>query len=120
MDTNQTLKSHLHLVSTYFDTWNLNDASKLRELFHDDITLSDWEISASGIDNVIKENESIFKAVSKVEVVERNIDIIDDTAYCAIKINVFERNKSKANVLNVLDVIKIKVDKIISIKAYLG
>ena len=54
------------LALDYFKFWNAQDLGSLRNIMTNDVVLSDWEISAVGIEKVISANENIFNNVSNI------------------------------------------------------
>jgi hypothetical protein len=101
------------LAHLYFKLFSDKNIVELSKLFHDTVTLTDWEISAVGYDNVVTANKNIFDNVDtiKVDVVtiaeNRNIVI----AELLITVN-------GKDTLDVVDVLSITDNKISSIKAF--
>ena len=50
----------------YFDAWNARDDAKLRKLLDVNVSLTDWDTSARGVDEVVKANQHIWEAIPKV------------------------------------------------------
>jgi len=84
-------------------------------LFDEGVVLRDWEISASGKDNVIKANQKIFDSVDTIQVTPLVMYSEDDVVVAELEILV--DNKVK---IYVTDVITFNGDKISSIRAYKG
>lgn len=61
------------LAQAYFEAWNAQDLEKLGIGFHDDVTLRDWDVSASGRQPVVDANGGIFKAVPAIKIEVLNI-----------------------------------------------
>ena len=102
------------LALNYFLAWNAQDATWLEKLFDQDIKITDWDNSASGLNDVIEMNKNIWKDVPNIwaEV----LDIIEDDNACAaiLKIHIGEET------LKVIDLFTMKNGKITSINAYKG
>ena len=103
-------------VLEYFKLFSNKDIDKLSNLFDTDVTLVDWEISATGKDKVIEANLNIFKSVDLI-----NVDVIDiiqkyNHFSCQLVITINGSEK-----IDVVDMIKFNENgKIMSIKAYKG
>ena len=102
------------IAKQYFDAWNENSVEKLRPLFHKAVTLTDWEISESGIENVLEANQKIFDDVPGISVTVDNMDAHNNMVMAEITVNA----ESFEQPLAVLDVFTFSDDKITSIKAY--
>jgi len=103
------------ICNIYFARFSNKDIDKLAVMFDDDVSLRDWEISASGKDNVIKANQKIFDSVDTIQVTPLVMYSEDDVVVAELEILV--DNKVK---LYVTDVITFTGDKISSIRAYKG
>tara|TARA_B100000902_G_scaffold56033_2_gene62851 strand:- start:7001 stop:7321 length:321 start_codon:yes stop_codon:yes gene_type:complete len=101
------------LVQRYFDAWNANSVEQLRPLLHDAVTLTDWEISESGLEAVINANQKIFDAVPGIHVTVHDMATSTNQVMAQITVHVNEQEQ-----LSVIDVLTISSDKITSIKAY--
>lgn len=105
-----------HKAKKYFKLFANKDINALSFIFSKKITLRDWKIKAHGLQNVLKENEKIFKICKSIQVKPIKIFQQKKTIIAELLIRV---NKSK-NLL-VIDVIEFdKQNKIKSIRAYLG
>ena len=105
-------------AENYFEVWNYQDVPGLKQLFADDVQLTDWEISKSGKEDVGDANGGIFTAVPKIKIDIVNI-FTDETAKvatCEILVNI---NDDDGTVLKVVDVITFTDDmKINAVRAY--
>jgi len=100
---------------TYFDLFSNKNLEDLSELFDEEVTLVDWEISAFGKKNVISANRNIFNNVSTIKVDVVDIFKKENEYSCQLVITINDLEK-----IDVVDIIKFKDGKIISIKAYKG
>tara|TARA_R110000796_G_scaffold146299_2_gene263016 strand:+ start:9982 stop:10317 length:336 start_codon:yes stop_codon:yes gene_type:complete len=100
----------------YFDIWNSKDIEKLKLILSKNVVLEDWEVSANGIDDVLRVNQAIFDAIEEIEATPITVLTDEDNlAICIIEI------KSKDNVIEVVDILCWdEFNKISSIKAYRG
>ena len=100
----------------YFETFSRKDLDGLGIMFTGDVTLRDWEISATGIDEVLAANKKIFDSVEYIHVMPLNLYQDGNTVAAELSIVV-----SGAIVLRVVDIITFNdTGKIVSIKAYKG
>ena len=100
----------------YFETFSRKDLDGLGVMFTGDITLRDWEISATGIDEVLAANKKIFDNVEYIHVMPLHLYQDNNTVVAELSIVV-----SGAVHLSVVDVITFNDSgKIVSIKAYKG
>ena len=100
----------------YFETFSRKDLDGLGAMFTGDITLRDWEISATGIDEVLAANKKIFDSVEYIHVMPLHLYQDNNTVTAELSIVV-----SDAVHLSVVDVIKFNnAGKISSIRAYKG
>ena len=103
------------IVNLYFDYWNNHNIDDLRRLFDDSVILEDWENSFVGIEEVLQENNNIFKNFPKVRALITDLGLSENNAFAKIKVFLEEDN-----VIDVIDTFEFKNDKIIKIKAYKG
>ena len=104
------------LCLEYFETFSRKDLDGLGVMFTGDITLRDWEISATGIDEVLAANKKIFDNVEYIHVMPLHLYQDNNTVVAELSIVV-----SGAVHLSVVDVITFNDSgKIVSIKAYKG
>jgi|TARA_B110000503_G_scaffold102755_1_gene153479 hypothetical protein len=102
------------LAYKYFEAWNSNNIENLRPLFSEDIILTDWDINASGIEDVLIANKNIFDSV--VGIKAQVIDIAassTDKVFAKLIIEI-----SPELSLTVIDVLTIEHNKIKRIDAY--
>jgi hypothetical protein len=100
----------------YFETFSRKDLDGLGVMFTGDITLRDWEISATGIDEVLAANKKIFDSVEYIHVMPLHLYQDNNTVTAELSIVV-----SDAVHLSVVDIIKFNnAGKISSIRAYKG
>lgn len=99
----------------YFETFSNKDIEGLSKMFSDEVTLVDWDISESGIENVINANKNIFKSVETINVIPLKYYSNDDGSY-AVEISILING---TETLDVVDVISFDQNGLInSIKAY--
>ena len=104
------------LCLEYFETFSHKDLDELEVMFTGDVTLRDWEISATGIDEVLAANKKIFDSVEYIHVMPLHLYRDTNTVVAELSIVV-----SGAVHLSVVDVIKFNdAGKISSIRAYKG
>ena len=97
----------------YFEVWENKDISSLENLFNSDIILKDWTNKWIGKIDVIEANKEIFKNDLKVSILR--IDVVYDTSYCQLELNV------NGEILYVMDVIEFDDNFLIKkITAYKG
>ena len=104
----------------YFETWNLHDVSRLKDLFAAEATLRDWDVEVAGRDAVVAANAKIFAAVPgiKIEVLTVHVSAATRTAACEILVKL---NNGKGDELKVVDIISFDGQgKILSVRAYKG
>jgi ketosteroid isomerase-like protein len=100
----------------YFEIFSRKDLDGLALMFTDDVTLRDWEISASGIDEVLAANKKIFDSVEYIHVMPLHLYQDNNVVVAELSIVI-----SGAVHLSVVDVIKFNdTGKISSIRAYKG
>jgi len=104
------------LTLKYFNTFSNKDVDGLRELFSCDVSLRDWEISASGIEEVINANQKIFDSLDTISVVPIEICQTGNITASEMEIHI---NNSES--IKVVDIIEFNSDcKICAIRAYKG
>lgn len=97
----------------YFELWNTNSGESLRPVLADNVTLQDWEISKSGIEDVINANQGIFDNVPGIKINVKDVALSETQAMCEIDVVV-----SESDTLNVVDVLTIEGGKITAVKAF--
>ena len=104
------------IILKYFELFSRKDISPLSELFSNDITLRDWEINESGLENVRNAFLKIFKNVEKLDINPLQIEIANNTAFCEIDIII-----NSKELIKVVDIIDFDKNNLIrSIKAFKG
>lgn len=102
-------------VITYFQTFSNKDLDGLKEMFSEDVRLTDWDIAEAGIDDVIAANKRIFDSVDTI-VVKPLYFYYDGEDSFAVEILIVVNEKE---FLEVVDVIRFNEEGLIdSIKAY--
>ena len=103
-----------HKVFEYFDAWNSFDAKMLRDTLHNDVTLTDWEISVNGIDAVLEANQSIQREFPKAKIKLIDIGLVGNSkALAQISIHL-----ASENIIDAVDVFEFNDNKIFNIVAY--
>ena len=110
------IETYIDLAQFYFKAWNDMDLKALEQLFANDCSLRDWEISAQGKENVLAANKKIFDSVKSIKAEVLNLyesacGVV--TAELEIIVNGEER-------LLVTDIIEFEKGKIKAIRAYKG
>ena len=104
------------IAEQYFETFSRKDLDGLGVMFTGDVTLRDWEISATGIDDVLAANKKIFDNVESIQVTP--LHLYQDTNTVAAEISIVVNGTVH---LKVVDIITFNDSgKISSIKAYKG
>ena len=86
-------------------------------MFSKDVSLRDWEIEATGIDEVLKANKNIFKSVDSIKAKPLRIYNDGNTIVAELEIDINNGQES----LLVVDVIEFDGEnKILEIRAYKG
>lgn len=107
------------LCNEYFINFNNKNLEKLSELFSDDISLTDWNISVKGKENVLKEISNIFSNVQNIKISIYG-DLYEDknTVCCEIEI-ILNNYTANYEILKVVDIITFNdYGKIEKINAY--
>ena len=104
----------------YFVTFSEKDIEGLKNMFSDNVSLRDWEISVEGIDEVLKANQNIFDSVDTIVVKPIRVwDFLsqeDNVVVAELEIVVNDEET-----LLVTDILEFDDDeKIKSIRAYKG
>lgn len=103
------------LAEDYFEAFSHKDLDTLALMFHEDVSLRDWEISAEGIDDVLTANKKIFDAVESIQVTPSAL--YSDYDVVIAELDILVNGKEK---LLVVDVIAFENDLIKSVRAYKG
>ena len=75
-----------NLAKDYFKTFSSMNLEKLKLFFDDAIELRDWEICASGLNEVLKANQAIFENVNSIEVNPIEINEINNKVFAELSI----------------------------------
>ena len=106
----------IFIAKDYFKTFSNKEIKKLGTFFSDDISLRDWDISAIGLNNVLKANSNIFNSVETISVQPIKIYQCDSTIIAELEILINSSDK-----ILVVDVIEFdNSGRILSIRAYKG
>ena len=117
----QNEKKYLDLANYYFKIFSEKNLEMLGQIFHDQVTLRDWNFKGEGKSEVLKINREIFENNSKIYVMPLKKWIVMDkdlkgaTLFADLKID-----DKKGNSSLVLDILTFREDKITSITAYKG
>ena len=105
-------------LEEYFTTFSNQDLEGLSRMFSDDVILIDWDINASGKEEVIEANKKIFQSVDTILVVPY-FYYVGEEAY-AVEIDVIVNSgKETEETIQVVDIISFNEEGLIqSIEAY--
>tara|TARA_Y100000034_G_scaffold128907_1_gene184395 strand:+ start:215 stop:601 length:387 start_codon:yes stop_codon:yes gene_type:complete len=121
------MSSILEKSLEYFEAFNRHDLDELREMFSEDVSLRDWEISVSGIDEVLGANSRIFGSVDSISITPIMVyegedkllmGPLDVAGTSIIELEILINGKEKLLVTDILDFNR--DGKIKSIRAYIG
>lgn len=102
------------LARIYFRIFSQKNVEALRELFAPNVTLHDWDIKVSGIEEVIQANKNIFDNVNTINVNVLNIADNSNTVFAQLEITI-----NNSEIINVVDIIEFDtIFKIKKIMAY--
>ena len=88
-------------------------------MFHENVSLKDWNISVSGKKDVLSANDAIFKAVNSLRVSVDNLHVNDMTVIA--ELSIFANDDPALPVVDIITFSGEKEDlKIASIVAYRG
>ena len=104
------------LFKEYIDAWNDRDTFELGRMFHDNVTLRDWEVEVTGRDSVIGANENIWKAIPDIKIRIKHTAFNPDTKKIFGRIQVYSVKENFT--INVIDVVTLEGGKIIQVSAY--
>jgi hypothetical protein len=62
--------NNIDTIKKYFVNFENKNLEGLKRLFSDDVTLSDWNISAKGLHDVMNANSNIFNSVSSIKIIQ--------------------------------------------------
>ena len=90
----------IELAKKYFDYFSKKDVQNIKNIFSEDITLKDWEIEATGINDVIQSKKKIFNSVESIIVTPKNI--YQDNFVLICEIDIIINNTEKLKVIDIL------------------
>jgi hypothetical protein len=100
----------------YLDAFEKKNLFAISEMLDANVTLRDWEISASGIDSVLAATARIFYSAESISINIKNI--IQEQTFVAVEV-IIEFNR--LNSIHVVDIIEFNsIGKICAIKAFKG
>jgi ketosteroid isomerase-like protein len=107
-------RTKIELVLDYFKNFTDKNLDKLGNMFADDIKLTDWNIRASGKQQVLRENKAIFDNVGTINILVSTMAQDGDVVFSEIQVILDEETTIK-----VVDIIFFDMhNKIVEIKAY--
>ena len=71
---------------SYFASFEQKNLEALSDIFHENVSLKDWNVYAEGKQEVLNANEGIFKAVDKLKVNVENLHVSDMTVIAELSI----------------------------------
>lgn len=102
------------LAQIYFRIFSQKNVDALYELYANNVTLHDWNINLSGIEEVINANKNFFDSVNTIHVNVLNIADNSNTVFAQLEIII-----NNSEIINVVDVIEFDtISKIRKIMAY--
>lgn len=109
MDLKQTAEN-------YFSNFENKDIDALSLMFHEEVTLRDWNIEAYGKKDVLDANKNIFDNIKDIKVNVMNLYVCDTNVIAELLINADDNEP-----LPVVDIICFDSNfKICSIRAFRG
>jgi hypothetical protein len=104
-----------NIVNEYFDAFTKKNIGRLSELYHDDVSLNEWNSSIfEGKSAVIEANKKLFEQFEKIAIVVKTKGITANRSINEILVVL------DGTSVNVVDVIEIVDNKIKNIVAYRG
>ena len=110
------MNTNSKLIKKYFLAFSKKNISELKNIFHKNVILKDWEGTYKGLSAVLKKNDSIFSNCKKIKFQITNI-IKKNNIFC-IQLKIFFNLNSKP--IDVIDLITVNNNKIKKIEAYKG
>jgi len=102
------------LIKQYFENFSNKRIDLLEQMFSQDVELTDWEISAKGISQVVVANQKIFNSVETITVDVGVLAETDNTVFAQISVIV-----NSSVTIKVIDVITFDQEgKISKVSAY--
>jgi steroid delta-isomerase len=102
------------LIKEYFENFSNKRIDLLEQIFSQDVELTDWEISAKGIGQVVAANQKIFDSVETITV---NVELLaetDNTVFAQISVII-----NSSDIIKVIDMITFDQEgKISKVSAY--
>jgi len=74
------------LCTEYFNAFEAKDIDHLSKLYADSVTLRDWDITATGKEDVLQANRNIFAAIENLKVEILEIHVAGNVCACEIVI----------------------------------
>jgi len=107
------------IARSYFTAFEQKQLETLEGMFHENVSLKDWNISVSGKQDVLGANAEIFKAVNSLRVNVDNLHVNDMTVIA--ELSIFANDDPVLPVVDIITFSGEKEDlKITSIVAYRG
>ena len=107
------------LSRKYLESFKNRDIEALSDFFSDNISLRDWDISATGKDAVLAANQKIFDSFSSIDLEITNL--IPHEKQVSVEFNLHLSNDSEKIFILVTDIIEFdSQNKIKSVRAYKG
>ena len=104
------------LLDEYFHNFETKNLIALEKMFSEKVSLRDWEVSVSGLEQVLRANQNIFNNTGDIKIT-RVSTVVHESGLTFSEILINVNNE----ILKVLDVIVFNSkNKIISIRAYKG
>jgi steroid delta-isomerase len=102
------------LIKQYFENFSNKRIDLLEQMFSQDVELTDWEISAKGIGQVVVANQKIFNSVETITVDVGVLAETDNTVFAQISVII-----NSSDIIKVIDMITFDQEgKISKVSAY--
>ena len=89
------------ISSEYFSAFQKKEISKIADMLSLDVSLSDWEFSVNGLENVVKVYKKIFSTASKIEV--EIINLISEKSFIVAELRIVINNLTTLEVVDILE-----------------
>ena len=109
-------KSADNLFKEYVAAWNDRDTTKLELMFHENVTLRDWEVEVTGRNSVIGANANIWASVPDIKINVKHTAFNPTTRKLFARIQVISIQQNFT--IDVIDVITIEDGMIKQVSAY--
>jgi ketosteroid isomerase-like protein len=109
-------------VLAYFEAFSNKNLESLSNMYAEDVSLVDWDVTLYGKDDVLRSNKELFDKMSVIEIksYEPLIYASNNALACEIEIKLVDKGGS-ITFLGVVDVVEFNEEgKILQIRAYLG